>query len=506
MSYMRLLSNLRFDGDPFAKTNADEEERLESYFVPPPFFSAVYGVHGTPKSAIVFAPRGGGKTALKRRIESRSRNEPVLCISYNTFNTIDIKLNQIDLHYHLRNLVQLLLVGVVTGVYLKGIEHLDKGDRHLLYLLIKEHLSHIDQTELRSAIESVKNLSDKAKELWNRFTGPVAFVLNSLLEKVGLGTSEIIKFENEGGNLGPLSDRIRVLQSISAKLGYRCVYVLIDRIDENPLTGSASNSYKFIAPLVSNLQLLETPGIAFKFFLWNSLLEDYRKIARPDRVKYYSLGWDYDDLRRMLSARLKAFSGDRVSSLESISDPAMNLSMSLDKVVAICAQGSPRNLVRICKEILDQQSEIDPAVSVISPEAFEMGFRRIADNISHELYGDSIIKDLQRTKRCDFTIRHVYADVFKFTQPAALNKVKAWEATEAVEQLGTIQETKKRRFSNHYGLSNILLAKHVFAHLPIKDFLTTKIRTCNHCKKVLLRDWDLRTPQHCHHCQLEVSY
>jgi len=69
MSYDILLKRLGFESDPFSKTNADEEERLEEYFIAPPFFNAVYGSPNDPKSSIVFAPRGGGKTALKRKIE-----------------------------------------------------------------------------------------------------------------------------------------------------------------------------------------------------------------------------------------------------------------------------------------------------------------------------------------------------------------------------------------------------------------------------------------------------
>lgn len=505
MNYQRLLANLHFDSDPFAKTNADEEDRLESYFVSPPFFNAVYGLRSTPKSSVVFAPRGGGKTALKRKIESITRSELVLCISYNSFETSNLKLSQIDLQYHLRQLVQRILVGVLMGAYVLGIESLEKEDRRLIYLLVKEHLSQIDRREMKVAIDSVKNLSDKTKETWNRLSGPLAFVANTLLEKLGLGSTEIKKFEDEDGELGPLDDQIRILQEISSKLGYKCIYVLIDRVDETSITGSAVNSYKFISSLVGNLQLLETPGIAYKFFLWNALLNDYRVVARPDRVKYYELGWEYDDLRVMLSARLKAFSRNRVSSLESIADPDLKLPLSLDKVVAILAQGSPRTLVRICKEILDQQSEIDPSVNVISSEAIEVALRNIADHITHETYTDAIIKDLQRTKRCDFTIRHIYADVFKVTQPAALNKVKIWETADAVHLLGTIQEARKGRFSNHYAVNNILLAMHVFAQMPLEEFFGSKIRTCGGCKNILLRDWDLRRPQHCHHCQHELS-
>jgi hypothetical protein len=85
MSYAELLSTMGFARDPFATTNADEEELLENYFIEPPFFKAVYGNIRQPKSVIVFAPRGGGKTALKRRIELFSRSDNFLCVTYNAF-------------------------------------------------------------------------------------------------------------------------------------------------------------------------------------------------------------------------------------------------------------------------------------------------------------------------------------------------------------------------------------------------------------------------------------
>lgn len=49
MNYSNLLHNLGFSVDPFAKTNADEEEKLSEYFIKPPFFNAVYGDLSTPK-------------------------------------------------------------------------------------------------------------------------------------------------------------------------------------------------------------------------------------------------------------------------------------------------------------------------------------------------------------------------------------------------------------------------------------------------------------------------
>jgi hypothetical protein len=166
----------------------------------------------------------------------------------------------------------------------------------------------------------------------------------------------------------------------------------------------------------------------------------------------------------------------------------------------------PNRLPIFSKEILDQQSEMDHAVKEISNEAIEMGLQRIAEGIAHEMYREFVIKELQRTKRCDFTIRHIYTDVFKFTQQAALNKVRSWENINAVRRLGTIQETENTRASYHYGVANVLLAKHIFSQMSVKDFITHKIKICAHCRKVLLRDWDSRSPQRSHHCQQEMSH
>ena len=288
MSYSDLLQALGFEADPFATTNADEEDRLVDYFVPPPFFNAVFGQPKNPKSALVFAPRGGGKTALKRKIELSSPNAGFLCLTYNEFDVSDLSAKDITSAYHLKNLVEMLLVAVITAVENRGIEILSSDDRHIIYLMIKEHLSKIDQTRLKRDIAGIKNFSDKAKDLWNKFTGPIGLIINVLLQRIGLGSAEIKQFQNRGGSVGSLADQLRTLRTISSKLGFSSVYVLIDRVDETPLTTGGDQAYAFIAPLMTDLHLLETPGFGFKFFLWDLLLDDYRSVARPDRVKYYN--------------------------------------------------------------------------------------------------------------------------------------------------------------------------------------------------------------------------
>lgn len=502
MAYSDLLHNLGFKVDPFAKTNADDEELLESYFIEPPFFKAVYGDLATPKSAVVFAPRGGGKTALKRKLELSSLTDNFLCVTYNQFGVTGLSLKEIDLQYHCKNIARLLLVAILSAAAEVGINPLSDDDRHLIYLLTKEYLSEIDSTELKSAIQSVQNLSDKAKEWWNKFTGPIGIVLNALLSRIGLGTAELEQFKTTGGKLGQLIEQIDLLGQLATKLGYRCIYVLIDKVDENALTGVASSSFKFIKPLVSDLQLLELSRFGFKFFLWDMLIDDYRSVARPDRVKYYTLRWEVTQLSEMLSRRLKAHSGDRVASLATISAP--DVRETIDRTVALFSQGSPRNTVRICKEILDQQSEIDSSARELSTQAIVTGFSVFAKNYTNEILEDGIIRDLQKMRRADFTVRNVYTDVFRFTQQAGMTKVRSWQDAGVVQQVGTVQETKGARSSNHYGVSNLLVLKHMFPELTVFDLMQRKIRVCE-CGQVLVRDWDRSATNSCHNCQRVVD-
>lgn len=497
MSYSDLLRNLGFTEDPFAKTNADEEELLKSYFIEPPFFKAVYGDLSTPKSAVVFAPRGGGKTALKRMIELSSLGDPFMCVTYNQFNVAGLRLGSIDLDYHLENIVRLLLVAVLSAAADRGIGGLSSDDRHIIYLLAKEYLSEIDTTELKSAIQSVQNLTDKAKEWWNKFTGPLGLILNAVLTKIGLGTTEIEKFSAAGGRLGQRVDQMQVLGSLAIKLGFRCIYILVDKVDENVLTGKASSSFRFISPLVSDLQVLELPGFGFKFFLWDMLIDDYRAVARPDRVKYYTLRWEVAQLREMLSKRLKAHSGDRVTALSTIS---AGRSEDIDWAVALFSQGSPRNTIRLCKEILDQQSEIDSSARELSTEAIIKGFDVFARNYAYEIVGEAIIRDLQKMRRADFTVKYIYTDIFRFTQQAGMTKVRSWQDAGVVDQIGTIQETRGTRSSNHYGVSDLLVLKQMFPELNVFDLVQRKIRTCQ-CGQVLVRDWDRTPTQSCQNCQ-----
>jgi hypothetical protein len=497
-AYAHLIQRLGFVADPFAKTNADEEERLEHYFIEPPFYNAVLGDPASAQASIVFAPRGGGKTALKRKIELTSKDNSFMCVTYNRFPAPVSVAKDTTAEYHLTNILRLVLIAVISECHQWGVVRLSNEQRHLLYLFSKGYLSDLDRSELKEAIKAVKNLSDTALDWWNKFTGPVGLVVSALLAKVGLAHAEIKKFEEQGGSLGGFEEQFRTLRDIASLFGKRCVYVLVDRVDELPVTGSASASYDFIAPLLTDLHLLEQPGYGFKFFLWDLLLADYRAHARPDRIKYHILAWTHAQLQSMISERLRAHSDNKIRSLTELLEP--NASLTFDRLVIYFALGSPRTIIRICKEIVDQQSEMNPSATKISVPAVFQGIEVFAANFANENVDPGILRDLKKVRRVNFTVRHVYSDVFKISQPAGISKVKQWQDAGIVERIGLVKETKGSRPSNLFSLTNPLIGKYIFKELSASEFMAQKLRVCDSCGALLIRDWERASEATCQQC------
>lgn|GEM_PF-663487 len=503
MSYITLLTNLGFTADPFATTNADDEEKLDNYFVPPPFFSAVLGDYRKPAASIVFAPRGGGKTALKRKIELDSQSGEYLCLTYNNFDLGSRSLAQIDSEFHQRNIVELVITAVLISVNDRNIDKVSSNEKHLLYFFVKEYFSKIDKERLKANISSIKNATDTLQDLWNRFTGPVGVLFNAVLARFGMSSVEVTKFEQSGGALGSYREQLSTLIGIARTLGYPSIYILIDKVDENHLTASNYESaYAFIRPIIVDLALLETEGLALKIFLWSLISDPFGPEGRPDRINNYTLQWQFTKIEEMLSERLKAFSNGKISALSQLVHGDYPL-LSIDSIVAISSQGSPRNMVRICKAILDQQSNIDINTDRIGVVAVNNGFAKIAQEIAMQDYPSNTLRDLPRVGRCDFTTAYVANDIFKITQPAALGKIAGWESSGAVAKVGEIKTDRKNRPSNLYALQSVLLAKHVYRTLSVSEFAAQKIRICSGCNQPLVRDWDRQTEYRCEKCQTE---
>jgi hypothetical protein len=118
MDVAEFLAGLGLTADPFESTNADEEEHLHSYFIPPPYFDSVWGDPDRPKTHVIFADRGRGKSAQRRMVEYKASENDVFAITYDRFEHLESLLARpMPLEYHLENLSRLMLLGFLLKAH-----------------------------------------------------------------------------------------------------------------------------------------------------------------------------------------------------------------------------------------------------------------------------------------------------------------------------------------------------------------------------------------------------
>ncbi|MGE5764354.1 MAG: P-loop ATPase, Sll1717 family, partial [Mycobacterium leprae] len=430
-----------FTEDPFESTNAEDEPRLGDYFVPPPYFPTVIGDPCFPKTHIVLAPRGSGKTAQRRMIEDRSTQGDFLCVTYSAFDSIPgNRVSNATWDYHVTNICRLLLVGLLIRLddEPRCMDFVTKQQRDLLRSALPALLGPLTTQEFRNAVGAVKTLGDKAVAFWIKYGGPIALAVQALLTRFGvdsppLHTSRAAK----GLPTGSLRYYFEGLVGAALTIGYKSVYVLVDKADETPLTsGDAAATYEMLRPLLTDLPTLETTGVAFKFFLWDKLGDSYRESGgRPDRVLMLTLNWGVEELTRMLGKRLAAFSGHHVFSLDQLA--CAEVGVDLHQLIAHLAAGSPRNAIRLAKWIVSEHTRTGTAAPCLAAPAIWQGVRGYADELASELSGVHL-RDLKRLGKPTFTLNYLANEVLHLSVQAARNKVQNWMNAGVVDRVGDV--------------------------------------------------------------------
>ncbi|HET8701323.1 MAG TPA: hypothetical protein VFL97_06620, partial [Nitrococcus sp.] len=275
------------------------------------------------------------------------------------------------------------------------------------------------------------------------------------------------------------------------RIGFRSIYILIDKPDETEKTGNNPRStYRLIQPLIQDLELLSTEGFAFKFFLWDQIVPFFREHARPDRIPQYELTWHRTALEAVLSKRLSTFSGNTVNSFANLMDQYPNY--PVDTAICILANGSPRNVVRICEKIFAVQAELDPLSEKISSQAVERGIDLYCEQVVNEVYDAQISKDLQKVGRELFTINFLANDIFKIThENTSRNRVTSWQKAGAVRQIGVVSVAGAKRPLNFYYVADPAMIRLIHRATPIKKFFEDRWLPCAGCGRDNLMDLNL---------------
>jgi len=516
-TFHQFFSSLGFDDNPFAYTNADQEERLSSYFIPPPYFNSVFGNPEQPRSFIVFAPRGGGKSAQRIMIEHKCVDNEVLAITYDQFEFPDIaKATDVKLHHHLRRILRFSLVGLLVNLHSDPLleEQLTKEEKQIFLKLAAEHLCEIKGADLEIALNSLKSFKDKFKDFWNEWIpaiGPGIKALSSLMKPIAdLGDiGGLAKYQDpEFKSSKSLKYQLRLTVDLAHKLGWKCIYILVDRVDESSLTGnSAKDSFALLEPLLRDLQLLEFPGIGFKFFLWDLLQSECERVVRTDRIDLEILDWDKDMLKRLWEKRLCAFSREQISSLEQISTPTSPY--TIDDLAFTFANHSPRDMIRIGGKILSEQQELDPFSKRVDELAIYRGIEKFCSQRAAEIITKSkVLQELKKVRQVDFTIPYLANEVFREKQASTRSRMVVWRQQAAIIEVERIDDprSKQKLPVKLFAIKDIRVAKEIYPELDTSEFLKRKYRRCPNCDATVLRDWgDSDSSNTCHDCRWDLS-
>lgn len=491
------LSDFGFAEDPFASTNAADEPLIDQYFVEPPFFPAVVGDPKTPKSNVVFAPRGGGKTAQKIMIEKKSAeaSSSFLCISYDSFPSDGLpREKKVPIEFHLNNISRSLLLAILLKIEAGDIQKqsLDRTDKLLLVTMSRELLGPLNSEKFREALNSIKSMGDKAVDVWNKYGGVIVALVNAIAAKFEFG-----KIEQQDAQFRPQSESIRFkftsLIELARKVGFSSTYILVDRVDEIVFTArDAERAFDFLESLLIDLPLLETPGAAFKFFLWDQMKEHYQVAGgRPDRLLEYTLNWSVDELEKVLERRLKSYSGgkvDRFDELLSGDSP-----YDVHKLIAYFSHGSPRDMVRICKKIIDEHTrsgKFSPKVEFRTVKTALMAF---SVERAKELYGEHF-SEIRKADELNFTISSLASSVFRVSQQAVRAKVQKWQLSGAVVKIGDVPNPGNRP-QYLYGIVDPRLAIAVLSDASIEEAVEEFLLICPHCQSLrIVVDGDITCP------------
>ncbi|MBG7613440.1 hypothetical protein IU405_14395 [Polaribacter sp. BAL334] len=488
------IQKLGLDENPFQYTNADKEiDLIDKYFIYPDYFEDVWGDTSAPVSNIVYAPRGGGKTAQRLMIEKRAEKfDEILTITYTDHDLSNFKsINEIGLSYHLEYLNRLLLLSFFNRLHsmddFKYIYEFSFSERQFLYKLCRIYLFETPASFPKQAINSLKTIEDHAFDIWKKFKEPFANVIKAISKAKG-AEIDISNIELDKKLQLSHKDNFINIKEFIKRLGISTIYILVDKVDEQSLTGNDPKaSYIFISELIKDLELLETEGVGFKFFLWDALKPYCVKDARPDRIFAFTLKWEFAQIRTMLNKRLSAYSSNRINDATTLFQHKKGLGR-----VILFSEFSPRDCIRIFNRILSEQFKENDGSKNFSLSVVNTSIDLFCkEKINEFLQSQSNINHLAKVNGASFSIEELVTKKVAANSPTIRNIILPWSSSELLKKIGLVTR-KGKKAVNEYAFTDIRMARFACNAINMEDFIKEKVKRCkaDNCKSFAYRDFN----------------
>lgn len=354
---------LRFFGfasSPFDKPDAVRED--PEMWVRPVSFDRILGTAGNPETVLVFAPRGGGKTACRRLIEYYSSPQT----GGGELSDVGGRILTVP-HVKFEDSADCLRSGesVETEWHVKQI--LDEASKRL-----------IDYIHMSDEVRGL--LSDEVKTLYPQHRKELYALLDFYWRSWESERESLLalfpEFAQQTAPL-PSTSSVEHLERFVALvcgkdgkgLGFNAIYVLLDGIDQIYETADLNDDtvLGLVLPLLANRRLMcDTAKLAFKCFLPAEIKD--RLLGSPalknTGLRREEIRWFDRNIGDILHRRLlqhKVNNKDRDNNEE-------NFNSSFTRIEALCdpqlrgdierrlfqvARGNPRNVIRLCDFMIE---------------------------------------------------------------------------------------------------------------------------------------------------------
>jgi hypothetical protein len=405
-----LFARLGVRENPFGLREPDLEDpvRQATYFVPPPMFNEVLGRAEAPESVLVLAPRGAGKTTFRQQIARRCRDQlppvtGVLDVTYADFSrplaAAQAAGRAVTVRDHVEEIVRCAverLIETINEVSVRKFAMLPGGKLATLSAYLRTYNWLLADDNRGDAIHALfeRLAAGRGEQLGvdtsQLLHGDAAAIMAQLSPGLAPVAELLLKLHAQPARVLDTASylgRLRDLLALLVALDYQAMYVLVDRLDEGEGLHDPDAAITFIAPLITDLKLLEEPHLACKFFLPDYLSD--RLVAaglRRKRLPTYHLKWSDDEILILLQRRLRGVS--RYSSLREFCAPALRARLPepplpdhpqvgyIDLALVAAARELPRDLILRCRALFahfaarggdDYLTEADLAAALAAP-------------------------------------------------------------------------------------------------------------------------------------------
>jgi len=388
MSFQEWLRQLGFKGNPFAEREAEREKALPEYFIAGPHYSDMLGDLHDPRTSILFADRGCGKTAYRLIIGQECKPHldasPVLAATYTRFAPLLRRAGndpaQVSLEDHIEGILRSVTVSLLTELgrrpepFLRAPDDLKGFVKSLVKAYAPKWLYPMALRRQLAKITGDSNAKDADipwEKMWqsNEPGHLSTWLLDTPLARSAVARFWIRLHETPASDIS--RESLEVLETVLEDipfLGIDGLYVLVDELDETTELLVPENVASFLEPLLEEWNLLKLPGLGMKFFLPRAARQALLKCEsiRWDRLPTYMLNWDDALLLQLLQDRLAAFSDGTVRSLNAFSEVP-----DMDKTLVRQSWGRPRTLILLGNLLLRHGYERSGGEPVLRSQALD---------------------------------------------------------------------------------------------------------------------------------------